>query len=393
MTRILHVIASSDLRAGGPIEGARRFAEVWARDGHRQDLLTLDAPGEYPLQDYPGEIFALGPGRGLYEYSSTLLPWLQSHAGKYDAVIVSGLWRYMVRAAYRALSGGSVPYFVYTHGMLDPWFRKAMPRKHWVKQATWLFAEGPLIRDAAKVLFTTEEERRLAEGAFWPYKVNAAVVGYGTRDVEGDAEAQVAAFRQAMPKLGNRRFLLFLSRIHEKKGCDLLVEAFARFASCNSDLDLVIAGPDQSGLVSGLSARSEELGIVNRIHFPGMINGDVKFGAFRAAEAFVLPSHQENFGVVVAEAMACCTPVLISDKVNIWQEVVADGGGLVEPDTVIGATNLLTRFAALSPDERTAMGQAARNGFVRRFRVEEAAGTLMSLIESEIAKRRIDRQL
>jgi len=315
-----------------------------------------------------------------------MIPWLKANAANYDAVIVSGLWRYMARGAAKALAGTATPYFVYTHGMLDPWFRETYPFKHWGKQLSWLVAEGPLLRHARNVLFTTEEEQPLSQNAFWPYQVQGVVVGYGTADVAGEAGAQRAAFRRTMSALGDRRFLLFLSCIHLKKGCDLLIEAFATIAASEPDLDLVLAGPDQVGIGPSLRTQAERLGIGARVHFPGMLDGDVKIGAFRAAEAFVLTSHQENFGVVVAEAMACGTPVLISDKVNIWREVVADGAGLVAPDTVEGATDLLARFVAMRASERRAMGERARSSFVSRFDVESVARTLMKLIEQRIGE-------
>jgi glycosyltransferase involved in cell wall biosynthesis len=393
MTRILRFIETSNPHYGGPVESARRFAEAWARKGHRQDLLTLDPPGETHLTDYPGEIFAMGPPRDgkllhRYRYSPQVVPWLKAHAGDYDAVIVGGLWRYMARAAHKALAGGPTPYFVYTHGMLDPYFKESQKLKHMGKQLSWWFAEGPLLRHARHVLFTCEEEGILAQDAFWPYKVDGVSVGYGTTDVGGDPAAQKAAFRDAVPALAGRRYLLFLSRIHPKKGCDLLVEAFVGIAAGSPDLDLVIAGPDQVGLVAELKARAEALGIGARVHFPGMLKGDVKTGAFRGADAFVLTSHQENFGIVVAEAMACGIPVLISDKVNIWREVVADGAGMVEPDTLEGAKALLARFAVLGGEERAAMGARARESFLERFHVERAAEALMALIEQRLEEKR-----
>ena len=388
--RILRLIASADPRDGGPIEGARRVAEIWARQGHVQDMLTLDAPGEQHLTDYPGRIIQIGPplGRGplnRYRYSTQMVPWLKAHVGEYDAVIVSGLWRYLARGAMKGLAGGSVPYFVFTHGMLDPWFRRSAPLKHWVKQLSWWWAEGRLLANARAVLFTTEEEKRQAEGAFWPYRVNGAVVNYGTRDIGGDPAMQVATFRAMLPALGTRRYLLFLSRIHRKKGCDLLVEAFARVAGREPTLDLVVAGPDQVGLVASLKAQAEQLGIGARIHFPGMLAGDAKAGAFLGAEVFVLPSHQENFGIVVAEALSGSTPALISDKVNIWREIEADGAGLIAPDTLEGTTDLLDRWLALSDDGRAEMRERARACFLSRFQIDSAAKSLLELIQSEIA--------
>jgi glycosyltransferase involved in cell wall biosynthesis len=390
--RVLQIIESAHPNYGGPIEAARRFGSTWIRNGHTHDLLTLDPVGNVYVGDYPGKIIALGPTRGrsirkLYRYSPLMVPWLEENAGEYDAVIVSGLWRYMSRAARVALAGSSTPYFVYTHGMLDPWFRKRYPFKHLVKQISWWWAEGPLLANAAAVLFTCEEEKSLAANAFWPYKANGITVGYGTADVAGDSDAQIAAFRSEMPQLGTRRYLLFLSRVHEKKGCDLLIEAFAKIMDWHGDLDLVIAGPDQSGLVATLKQQAERLGASERIHFPGMLLGDSKIGAYRDCEAFVLTSHQENFGIVVAEAMACEKPVLISNKVNIWREIEEDGAGLVDDDTFAGALRLLKGFLAMDEAEQSAMGARARQSFLSRFHVEQAAARVMSLMSSFVDRR------
>ena len=111
----------------------------------------------------------------------------------------------------------------------------------------------------------------------------------------------------------------------------------------------------------------------------------VKWGAFRGCEAFVLPSHQENFGIVVAEAMAAARPVLISDKVNIWREVEASGGGMVEPDTLAGALRLLDRFMALPRAERAEMGAKARAGFLARFEISRSFASIKQALDEAAA--------
>ncbi|OWK30313.1 glycosyltransferase [Sphingomonas dokdonensis] len=388
MTRILRIITSADPRTGGPIEGARQVAAIWARQGHRQDLLTLDPPDERHLPDYPGTITALGPARGggplrRYRYAPAMVPWLRANAQRYDAVIVSGLWRYGARGAAQALAGGPVPYFVFPHGMLDPWFRRTAPLKHLAKQASWWWAEAPLLRNARAVLFTSEEERLRAHRAFWPYSLHSAVVNYGTADLPHGATDE-AAFRQSLPALGAHPFLLFLGRIHSKKGCDLLVRAFVALANREPALHLVVAGPDQAQLVPTLQQIASDAGIAARVHFPGMLAGAQKAGALRAASAFVLPSHQENFGIAVAEALAAGTPVLVSDQVAIWREVVADGAGFAASDTQAGTIDLIARFLACTPAQREAMRVQARACFTTRFHIDRAADSLRSLIEQSI---------
>jgi glycosyltransferase involved in cell wall biosynthesis len=246
-------------------------------------------------------------------------------ARSHDLVIIEGIWQYHAFATWRALRVTGIPYFVYPHGMLDPWFKRTYPLKHLKKWAYWPWADYRVLRDAQAVLFTTEQERLLARQSFWLYQANEVVVGYGTSAPPGDAEQQRELFLSRFPQLRGQRILLFLSRIHPKKGVDLLLEAFAAVASSDPRLQLVIAGPDQVGWQAQLQQRAAALGIADRITWPGMLSGDLKWGAFRAAELFCLPSHQENFGIVVAEALACGLPVTIAEPVNIASEAASHG--------------------------------------------------------------------
>lgn len=393
--RILHIISSVNPAGGGPIEGILRQTSALEAEGHTREVACLDAPDAPWIVAFPMTVYALGtkaeaeravwqrrlPWR-RYGASPRFATWLRRHSRDYDAIIVSGLWNFTTLGFVLAGRGRGTPYVVFTHGMLDPWFRAAYPVKNLFKQLFWLVADGLVVNGAAAVLFTSEEERRLARNAFWPYRARERVVAYGSGDVPcGDAGEQVAAFRAAVPGISDRRYLLFLSRIHLKKGADLLIEAFARMAAEETELDLVVAGPDQAGLTESLQQRAVALGIGGRVHWPGMLLGPAKWGALRGAEAFVLPSHQENFGIAVAEAMAAGTPVLISRKVNIWREVERGGAGLVEEDNVEGVTWVLASFFALSQEERLGMSEAGRRTYERHFSADNAARDLIAVLE------------
>jgi glycosyltransferase involved in cell wall biosynthesis len=387
--RILEVIASADPASGGPIEGMLRMDQASRRVGVERHVVTCERPNALFLADFPMTVHALGeskPGAVShsllthYGYTPHLIPWLKAHARDYDAVIVNGLWNYATFAAAMTLPGGRTPYFVFTHGMMDPWFRRQSPLKHLAKQAFWTFCEGRLLAGARAVLFTTEEERRLARGQFFGWQYREAVVGYGTAAPPPPSPKQVDAFRAAAPALGERPFLLFLSRIHPKKGCDMLVEAFAQVAAKAPSLDLLIAGPDQVGLMAKLQAQAQRLGVADRIHWTGPLYGEAKWGAMRSAQAFILPSHQENFGIVVAEALACGTPVLITDKVNIWQEVHEGGAGLVAADTLAGTERLLQDWLTLTAEARATMRGAAKATFVANFDVTRTAPRVIDLV-------------
>ena len=257
---------------------------------------------------------------------------------------------------------------------MDPWFRKKYPVKHLLKQVFWTIGEGRVLQDAQKVLFTCEEEKVRARGVFYGHAYEEGVVLLGTSDPGGDISAQKAAFSRAFPELNGKRLLLYLSRVHPKKGCDLLIQAFAAEAArMHPDFELAIAGPDPLGWIPELQTLAGQLGVAKRIHWLGMLRGELKWGAFRSAEALILPSHQENFGFAVVEAMACSTPVLISNKVNIWREVEASRAGLVEPDTTDGTRSLIRRFCALSREECLLMADSARRGYLQHFDIEVTA--------------------
>jgi glycosyltransferase involved in cell wall biosynthesis len=348
--------------------------------GHSVEVVTLDDPAASCVRGFPLKVHAVGPPRNSYGYSAALAPWLDVHAADYDAIVVNGLWQYHSFAAWRALRRIGLPYFVFTHGMLDPWFKRAYPLKHLKKWLYWPWAEYRVLRDARAVLFTSDEERLQARGSFWLYRANEEVVAYGTTAPPENAAELREGFLATHSELRGRRLLLFLSRIHEKKGCDLLVRAFAELATTEPTLHLVMAGPDQSGLVVRLKRIAADHGVAERISWPGMLRDEMKWGAFYASDAFVLPSHQENFGISVAEALGCGLPVLISDKVNIWREVMARGAGLVAPDSLEGTTRLLRDYVALTPPQRDAMGSNARALFAERFTVSAMADSLLNVI-------------
>lgn len=380
--KILRVIPSINPVGGGPMEGARRIDARLTRLGHTIEVVCLDKPGEDFASSYPVQVHALGPAYLGYGYSPRLLPWLRANHQRFDAVIVNGLWQYHGLAAWQALAGKETPYFVFTHGMLDPWFKAQYPIKHIKKSLYWPWGDYRLLRDAKAVLFTSEDERLLARKSFKLYRANEKVTSYGTNSPPVDTDGKLAAsFLASRPELKGKRILLFLSRIHEKKGCDLLIQAFARISSREHNLQLVIAGPDQTGWATRLKAMAVSLGIADRITWPGMLQGDEKWGAFYAAEAFCLPSHQENFGIVVAEALGCGKPVLISNKVNIWREIKADGAGIVYDDNTQGTTQGLLLWLDLPQSEKIAMQAAARHCFVTRFGIDRAADSLIRILQ------------
>jgi glycosyltransferase involved in cell wall biosynthesis len=368
---LLHVTRSLNPADGGPAEVVRQLCAAHRALGTPAEVVTLDAPDASWLKDWQGGAHALA-GRGGYGWTPALARWLRARPGAFAGVFVHGLWQWQGAGVRRALNGHDTPYFLFPHGMLDPWFRSAWPLRHARKALYWRAAEHRVARDAAAVIFTSDEERRLGRETFRPWAPRREVViPLGTTTPPAAADDLRAGFFARFPALRGERILLFLGRLHEKKGCDLLIEAFRRIAPA---MHLVLAGPCPD---ERFAERLRRMAAGLPITFAGPIYGEEKWGALAAAEVFALPSHQENFGMAVAEALASGLPALLSDKVNIWREIVADGAGLAEPDTIEGVTRLLERW--LTADQ-AALRAAAARCFAAQFDIRRTAENLVALI-------------
>jgi glycosyltransferase involved in cell wall biosynthesis len=383
--KILQLVHTLDPSVGGVATSVLALSRGLAKHGHKIDIVVLDDPAAAWTKDVGLPVHALGAGVTRYRYSSALMPWLRKHGGNFDRVIVHGIWQYLSFAAWRRYVGSPIPYFIFPHGMLDPWFKETFPLKHLKKCLYWPWAEYRVLRDATEVIFTSEEERLLARKSFWLYRARERVSPLGIEPPQKSPISK-SEFLARYPQLENSRNLLFLGRLHPKKGCDTLLDALARIQS-RDPISLILAGPDQIGWEAELRRQVARLNLVERVVFTGMLKREMKQGAFAAADAFVLPSHQENFGISVVEALAGGVPVLISNRVNIWREIQADGAGYIEPDDFQGTIRLLQRWLDTPPRERDAMRQNARKCFERRFEINRAVDSLLQILNEPLEER------
>jgi glycosyltransferase involved in cell wall biosynthesis len=415
--KVLHVVPEMDPRMGGVCQAVRTIIAGLAELAVHNEVVSLDPTDASFLQNDQFPVHALGLGKGPWGYNPHLVPWLVEHLPRFDAVVVHGLWLFYghaVRRAQRQLQarpsvGQSLPkVFVMPHGMLDPYFQRAAGRRLKAIRNTlyWKVIEQQLLNTADALLFTCEEERRLAAQPFRPYRPRrTVVVGLGVEEPPQQHKAMQQALLAKCPELASEPYLLFLSRIHEKKGVELLLNAYAavsqRIPATPAALvaasgeetkesapptklpRLVVAGP---GLDTPYGQRMQAIVasapvLRDAVLFPGMLTGDAKWGAFYGCEAFVLPSHQENFGIAVVEALACGKPVLISDQVNIWREIEGAGGGVVRPDTPAGTHELLAYWQQLTSAAKTDFQQQARKTFELEFAVRPAAVRFLQAIQ------------
>jgi glycosyltransferase involved in cell wall biosynthesis len=305
-------------------------------------------------------------------------------------VIIHGLWQYYDYAAQKAVAAHKkkgledIKLYVMPHGMLDPYFQKAPGRKfkairNW---CYWKLIEHQVVNNADGILFTCEVELRLARETFVPYKPKAEFnVGYGIQAPPAYQKSMIEQFRKTCNLNENEPYLLFLSRIDEKKGVDLLVDAYIKHFRKGFPR-LIIAGPSmESPYGQKVNAILHDSNVENdSVIFPGMLLGDLKWGAFYGCEAFILPSHQENFGIAVVEALACGKPVLISDQVNIWHEIIQAKAGFVAADTLAGTLKLMEKWQKLTPEEQKKMGDNGKKAFEQHFTIDRAAHNLFKAV-------------
>lgn len=407
---VLHLIPSMNPSSGGPCEVIRNLIPELNKFEVRNEVVSLDDPtADFEIRDL-FQITALGPAKAPWYYSSKLMPWLNDHLERFDVVIVHALWLYHGYALKKSLNrfkdlnirnGKNLKFpklYIMPHGMLDPYFQRTSERKfkavrNWVY---WKLIESKLVNTADGLLFTCNTELLLAREPFKPYHPKQEInIGLGIEPPPPFTAEMTDDFIKKCPQAQDSPYLLFLGRIHEKKGIDHLIQAYAKLLKTLSNHKkleadklslpkLIIAGP---GLETSYGKRmtqlaSESKSLRESIFFTGILRGNAKWGAFYNSEAFVLPSHQENFGIAVVEALACSKPVLISKQVNIWEEISSLNAGIVHDDNLDGAINSLNAFLSLTEQEKDKMGQQARLSYEIHFEIGIVAQRLFDAIKN-----------
>ena len=381
--KLLRVIRTIAPKSGGPAEGIRQITPELEKYGVKTTIITLDPPQSSWLKSFPGNVISLGPAYSNYHFKFNLHKQIREIAKTHDYIIIEGLWQYHSLATWRALKKLKIPYYVYSHGMLDPWFKYKYPLRHLKKSIYWWFFESHVINDSKGILFTTNKERILAKNTFKPYKPKEFIVGYGTSMPKGNKNDQILSFKEKFPKLKNKRLILFLGRIHQKKGVDLLINAFSIIASKDNKLHLVITGPSEKKYKNFLTKLIKDLGLMEKVTWTGMLSGDLKFGAIYSAELFSLPSHQENFGVAVTEALSCVIPVAISTEVNISSQISKHNAGIVKLNSLKETIDGLNEWLELSKEQKNKMSENALDLFKKQFDIEEVSKRLLNTLNKK----------
>jgi glycosyltransferase involved in cell wall biosynthesis len=398
--RILQVVATLAPRTGGPSIACPELSRELVRQGHQVSIYASDVDGgghlkvplDRPVLDDGVEIryFRGLSWPGKYMFSPGMWRALRETVADFDVVHIYSVYGFSSSAAAYWCRERAVPYLVHPHGSLDPFLRRRhRPRK-------WLHAKLLAERDyrkAAGALFNSAEEMRLASdwpglktrwgGAEAAPKRFVVPVGIDPRWLQEPDAAAGERFRSKYSAMTSRRLVVYFGRINFKKGLDILARAFAQVAGNREDLHLVLAGPDTEGYGRRVRGWLAEGGVLAKATFTGLLQGEDRFAALQQAEVFALPSYTENFGQVVAEAMACGVPVVISDQVNIWPEVMKANGGLVVPCDAEATAQALHSLLA-DPARGRQMGSRGRRWVAEHLTWKIVAAQMASAYEEMV---------
>ncbi|HYM15528.1 MAG TPA: glycosyltransferase [Dehalococcoidia bacterium] len=392
--RVLHVIPNLAARTGGPPVAVVESSLALSRCGVETTIFATDlaeaasaptharvTPHELPAgaESLDVRLFPARAPRRL-AYSPALGRALREHAGAYDVVHIHSLFLFPQFAAGRAARQAGVPYVVSPRGALDPHLRR---RGRAVKRISDLLWQSAMLNGAAGLHLTSDEEARLL--ADLAPRVPRAVVPNGIRWTDFQDLPDGRDFRAR--RLGGHAgpIVMYLGRISHKKGLDLLIRSFTSVRQSVPGARLAIVGPDDEGLTPALAALAARLGVGADVTFTGMLRGHDRLSALAAAVVWALPSHSENFGIAVAEAMASGRAVVVSPAVNIAPDIASARAGVVsdltEAALAASITNLLRDDVA-----RTRYGKAARE-FARRYDWAAVAPRLAAMYEGVAAQR------
>jgi glycosyltransferase involved in cell wall biosynthesis len=303
-----------------------------------------------------------------FKWSGGLARWLRQHAGDFDVVDVHAVFSHSSISAGAACRRHGVPYVIRPHGALDPW---SLRQKAWQKRALRRTGVDQLLRGAAAVQYTTPVERALAE-AQWRGMAPGVVVPLAVAD---------EFFSRPPATPAQPPYVLVLSRLHEKKNLHVLIQAFHAIAQAGAldDWRLRIAGDGEPAYVDALRRQAQDGPAATRIEFVGWVGGKAKHQLLEGARVFASPSHQENFGISLVEAMAVGVPVLVSPGVNLAPEISRSlAGWVAEPSESALAETL--RSIAADPEERDRRALAAR-ALASRFRWPAVIAPLLELYD------------
>lgn len=365
--KTIQLVPSINEEASGPSYSVPRLCEALVSQGEDVELHVLAPAPEASFQSYPYTIHAqpawpLLPRLGI---SPRMRKALAKAAKTAQIMHNHSLWMLPNIYPASAVKGTQCRLVTSPRGTLSEY---ALNRSRWLKKAVWALGQGDVLRNSACMHATAEiEYHEIRRKGLW---APVAIIPNGV---------EIPSEQKQEKNSRQLRQLLFLGRIHPKKGVDILLRAWTRLEKQYPDWELHIVGPDNGGYLSQMQALAKEL-CVERVAFPGPAYGSGKSQAYWSADLFVLPTHSENFGLVAAEALAHGVPAIVS-KGAPWSGLeIHDCGWWID----IGVDPLvecLREAMTKSTEELAVMGERGRTWMKRDFSWERIGAMMRKTYE------------
>jgi len=358
---LVHYLDAARLELGGVVRAVLDMAQVMADAGHQVRLLTPDA------SDVPDAWRSGEPGqpRAIVvpapRFGRRVPAVIDEAIQSADVLHLHGPWTLANPPIAAAARHHRCPYVVTLHGMLDDWSMKQRGLK---KRAYLKLTGRRLLEKAAGIQCTAEAERQQSQP--WYPRGRSVVLPYifNTDPYQQLPGPQLA--EEKIAALSNDRFkVLFLSRIHPKKGIEHLIDAASLLVKNGSSFRVLVTGPDEPGYQAVLEERIQRHGLTDTVVFTGPVYGQTKSSLYQAADVFVLPTSQENFGIVLTEALACGTPVITTRGTDIWAEI-QEAGGIIVPQDAQAIAKAIQDLIE-DPARCTDLGEQGRQWVLKRF--------------------------
>lgn len=362
--KVLSIIDSLNPKDGGPSHSLFDIALSNKQNNIQHDILYIGK--KQKINDLSGiKIIALNNSIFKYGISLRLIFWLYQNKNNYNLFIIHGLWQFIT-----LLSRIIIPnkYLVFTHGMLDPYF-KSEKFKSFKKKIYWNIFEKKNLLKAKFVLLNSIKEKKQINNTF--VKTNGIkfkLINYGIYPKDINFKKSKLKFYSKFKFLKNYKLIVYIGRIHPKKGLDILIDAFEKID--NKRYILLIAGDINNKYAKALIQKVKNKNNSKKIIFANFLKGEIKWGAISNAASTILPSHGENFGVSIAESLLAGTPVICSNKVGTSKQIKESNAGIIVKNNKLSLYQGIMKFINLSQKQKEKLSKNSITCFNKNFNIK-----------------------
>lgn len=379
--KVLRITTTLDPKFGGPSVGVLESSKNLIKSGFKVDIITLDKKkfNQIKLKNLRIINFKNYFGKN-YRFSISLFFWLLKNKKNYNYFIIHGLWQFPSLLARLVLKN---KYYVYTHGQLDPFFGYNFI-KSLKKKLYWYLIEYKNLQSSISIILTSLGEKKNLEKTFVKTnELNKKIIKYGIYKKKLNYKKIKSLFLKKYPYLKTKNFYLYIGRFNEKKGCDIIIKSVNKLKK-QFKTPILFVGPfDNNNYEIYIKKLVSNFKLNKLIFFSDAIFGDLKWGTISNCKAMLLASHGENFGISVVESLSVGRPVIITNKVNIYRDILMSQSGLISDNTTKSFGEKLLQFEKLNKKEIKRMSQNSIKCFKKNFELTHNDDHLSKLLLSQ----------